>query len=278
MTMKFISWNIDSLNAALTSDSARALLSRDVLNTIIEYNPDVIAIQETKLPSKGPTKKHLKILEDKFSDYEIVWNSSVEPARKGYAGTMFLYKNNLTPLVTYPKLEAPSTMDFEGRIITLEFDDFYLTQVYTPNAGDGLKRLDERQIWDVKYADYLEELDRKKPVIATGDYNVAHKEIDLAHPDNNRNSAGFTDEEREGFTNLLSRGFTDTFRYIQGDVTGAYTWWAQRVRTSKINNSGWRIDYWLVSNRIADKVLKSEIIDSGPRQDHTPILLEIKGL
>lgn len=278
MTMKFISWNIDSLNAALTSDSARALLSRDVLNTIIEYNPEVIAIQETKLPSKGPTKKHLKILEDKFSDYEIVWNSSVEPARKGYAGTMFLYKNNLTPLVTYPKLEAPSTMDFEGRIITLEFDDFYLTQVYTPNAGDGLKRLDERQIWDVKYADYLEELDRKKPVIATGDYNVAHKEIDLAHPDNNRNSAGFTDEEREGFTNLLSRGFTDTFRYIQGDVTGAYTWWAQRVRTSKINNSGWRIDYWLVSNRIADKVLKSEIIDSGPRQDHTPILLEIKGL
>ena len=276
--MKFISWNIDSLNAALTGDSARALLSRDVLDTIIENNPEIIAIQETKLPSKGPTKKHLKILADKFSDYEIVWNSSVEPARKGYAGTMFLYKNNLSPSVSYPQIGAPSTMDVEGRIITLEFDDFYLTQVYTPNAGEGLKRLEERQIWDIKYADYLEELDKKKPVIATGDFNVAHKEIDLAHPNNNRNSPGFTDEERQGFTSLLTKGFTDTFRYIHGDVTDVYTWWGQRVKTSKINNSGWRIDYWLVSDRLADKVLKSEMIDSGPRQDHTPILLEIKDL
>lgn len=141
-----------------------------------------------------------------------------------------------------------------------------------------MKRLDERQIWDVKYADYLEKLDKKKPVIATGDYNVAHKEIDLAHPNNNHNSPGFTDEERQGFTNLLAKGFTDTFRYIHGDVTDVYTWWAQRVKTSKINNSGWRIDYWLISERLADKVLKSEMIDSGPRQDHTPILLEIQGL
>ncbi len=273
--MRFISWNIDSLNAALTSDSARAKLSRQVLNTIIEYDPDVIALQETKLSSMGPTKKHLKIMEDKFPDYEIVWNSSEEPARKGYAGTMFLYKNNLKPSVTYPKIGAPSTMDDEGRIITLEFDDFYLTQVYTPNAGDGLKRLEERQEWDVKYGDYLENLDKEKVVIATGDFNVAHKEIDLAHPDNNRRSAGFTDEERQGFTSLLDRGFTDTFRYIHGDVPDMYTWWAQRVKTSKINNSGWRIDYWIVSDRIADKVFKSEIVDSGPRQDHTPILLEI---
>lgn len=273
--MKFISWNIDSLNAALTSDSNRAIMSRDVLKTIIDHNPDIIALQETKLSANGPTKKHLEILKDMFPDYEIVWNSSVEPARKGYSGTMFLYKNTLSPAVTYPKIGAPGTMDYEGRIITLEFENFYLTQVYTPNAGDGLNRLDERQIWDIKYADYLEELDKKKPVIATGDFNVAHKEIDLAHPESNRRSAGFTDEEREGFTNLLARGFTDTFRYLHGDVTGAYTWWAQRVRTSKINNSGWRIDYWLVSDRIADKVIRSEMIDSGPRQDHTPILLEI---
>jgi len=273
--MKFISWNIDSLNAALTSDSARALLSRDVLNRIIEYSPEVIALQETKLPSKGPTKKHLEILKDKFADYEIVWNVSVEPARKGYAGTMFLYKKDLEPSVTYPVLGAPSTMDSEGRIITLEFDEFYLTQVYTPNAGDGLNRLEERQIWDKKYAEYLANLDKKKYVIATGDFNVAHKEIDLAHPNNNRNSAGFTDEERQGFTNLLAKGFTDTFRSIHGDVTGVYTWWAQRAKTSKINNSGWRIDYWLVSDRIADRVIKSEMIDSGPRQDHTPILFEI---
>ena len=273
--MKFISWNIDSLNAALTGDSARALLSQTVLCTIIEHKPDIIAIQETKLSSNGPTKKHLEILRDKFPDYEIVWNSSVEPARKGYAGTMFLYRSNLTPLVTYPEIGAPGTMDNEGRIITLEFDDFYLTQVYTPNAGDGLKRLEDRQIWDIKYADYLASLDKEKLVIATGDFNVAHKEIDLANPSNNRRSAGFTDEERQGFTNLLAKGFTDTFRYIHGDVTGIYSWWAQRVKTSKINNSGWRIDYWIVSERIADKVIKSEMIDSGPRQDHTPLLLEI---
>lgn len=273
--MKLISWNIDSLNSALTGVSARALLSRKVINTIAEINPEVIALQETKLPSDGPTKKHLEILNDMFADYEIVWNSSVEPARKGYAGTMFLYKNSLKPRVSYPKIDAPGTMDSEGRIITLEFDDFYLTQVYTPNAGDGLNRLEERQIWDIKYADYLEKLDKDKYVIAAGDFNVAHKEIDLAHPDRNHNTAGFTDEEREGFTNLLNRGFTDTFRYIHGDITGVYSWWAQRARTSKINNSGWRIDYWLVSDRIADRVIKSEMIDSGPRQDHTPILLEI---
>ncbi len=273
--MKFISWNIDSLNAALISDSERAQLSKAVLHTIIEHDPEVIALQETKLSSDGPTKKHLEILQDRCPDYDIVWNSSVEPARKGYAGTMFLYKKDLTPSVTFPAIGAPGTMDAEGRIITLEFPTFYLTQVYTPNAGDGLNRLEDRQIWDIKYADYLAGLDKEKYVIAAGDFNVAHKEIDLAHPENNRRSAGFTDEEREGFTNLLAKGFTDTFRYIHGDVTGVYSWWAQRVRTSKINNSGWRIDYWLVSDRIADRVIKSEMIDSGPRQDHTPILIEI---
>ena len=189
---------------------------------------------------------------------------------------MFLYKNCLKPKASFPVIGAPSTMDVEGRIITLEFNDFYLTQVYTPNAGDGLNRLEERQIWDEKYADYLVSLDQDKPVIAAGDFNVAHEEIDLAHPNSNRRSAGFTDEERRGFTNLLAKGFTDTFRYIHGDIEGVYSWWAQRSVTSKINNSGWRIDYWLVSNRLAEKVIKSEMIDSGPRQDHTPLLLEIK--
>ncbi len=138
-----------------------------------------------------------------------------------------------------------------------------------------MNRLEDRQIWDMKYADYLVNLDKEKYVIVTGDLNVAHKEIDLAHPNSNRGTAGFTDEEREGFTNLLEKGFIDTYRYVHGDVTGMYTWWAQRAKTSKINNSGWRIDYWLVSERIADKIIKSDIIDSGPRQDHTPILLEI---
>lgn len=273
--MKFISWNIDSINAALTADSARAILSRDVLDTIIGYEPEIIALQETKLSSNGPTNKHLSILDDMFRDYEIAWNSSVAPARSGYAGTMFLYKKDFKPSVSFPTIDAPTTMDAEGRIITLEFDKFYLTQVYTPNAGDGLNRLEDRQIWDVKYANYLAGLDEEKYVIAAGDFNVAHKEIDLANPNNNRNSAGFTDEERQGFTNLLEKGFTDTFRHVHGDVTDRYTWWPQRVKTSKINNSGWRIDYWLVSDRIADRVIKSEMIDSGKRQDHTPILLEI---
>lgn len=274
--MKFISWNIDSLNAALTSESARALLSRDVLKSIQAHNPDVIAIQETKLSAAGPSKKHLEIIKESFPGYEAVWRSSVEPARKSYAGTMFLYKEELQPEVTYPTIGSPGTMDSEGRIITLEFDDFYITQVYTPNAGDALKRLEERQIWDERYADYVEELDQNKPVFVTGDFNVAHKEIDLANPKGNRRSAGFTDEERQGFTNLLDKGFTDTFRHIHGDVTGVYSWWAQRAKTSKINNSGWRIDYWLVSNRFTDKVIKSEMIDSGTRQDHTPILLEVE--
>ncbi|KPJ22253.1 exodeoxyribonuclease III [Streptococcus phocae subsp. phocae] len=273
--MKLISWNIDSLNAALTGDSPRALLSRSVLDTLVAQDADVIAIQETKLPAKGPTKKHLEALHAYFPDYTNVWRSSVEPARKGYAGTMFLYKNSLTPIVTFPDIGAPSTMDSEGRIITLEFDNFYVTQVYTPNAGDGLKRLEERQVWDDRYADYLASLDAKKPVLATGDYNVAHKEIDLANPASNRRSPGFTDEERDGFTKLLNRGFTDSFRLIHGDVPNVYTWWAQRSKTSKINNSGWRIDYWLTSDRLATSIRRSEMISSGERQDHTPILLEI---
>ncbi|HEM5092091.1 TPA: exodeoxyribonuclease III [Streptococcus suis] len=274
--MKLISWNIDSLNAALTAESPRALLSRAVIDTLVTEDADIIAIQETKLSDKGPTKKHLEILESYFPGYENAWRSSVEPARKGYAGTLFLYKNHLTPTITFPEIGAPTTMDSEGRIITLEFDDFYVTQVYTPNAGDGLKRLADRQIWDVQYAEYLSQLDSQKPVLATGDYNVAHKEIDLANPASNRQSPGFTDEERQGFTNLLAKGFTDTFRHLHGDVLNAYTWWAQRSRTSKINNTGWRIDYWLVSDRIADKVSKSDMIDSGARQDHTPIVMEIE--
>ncbi|HEN2400814.1 TPA: exodeoxyribonuclease III [Streptococcus agalactiae] len=274
--MKLISWNIDSLNAALTSESTRALMSRQVIDTLVAEDADIIAIQETKLSAKGPTIKHLEVLETYFPEYDLVWRSSVEPARKGYAGTMFLYRKGLNPIVSFPEIDAPTTMDNEGRIITLELENCYITQVYTPNAGDGLKRLADRQIWDIKYAEYLATLDSQKPVLATGDYNVAHKEIDLANPSSNRRSAGFTDEERQGFTNLLAKGFTDTFRYLHGDVPNVYSWWAQRSRTSKINNTGWRIDYWLTSNRVADKITKSEMIHSGDRQDHTPIILEIE--
>jgi len=273
--MRLISWNIDSLNAALTSDSARALLSREVLKTIADLNPDIIGLQETKLSVKGLTKKHIEVLGEMFPDYDYVFRSSVEPARKGYAGTMFLYKKGMKVDVTYPEIGAPTTMDFEGRIITLELENCYVTQVYTPNAGDGLKRLGERQVWDEKYMDYLKSIDAKKPVLACGDYNVAHEEIDLANPASNHMSPGFTDEERAGFTNLLEAGFVDTFRHKNGAVEGAYSWWAQRVKTSKVNNTGWRIDYWLTSDRIKDNVQSSMMVDSGQRQDHTPILLDI---
>ena len=272
---KLISWNIDSINAALTSTSDRALLSQAVLKKLGAYDADVIAIQETKLPAEGPSEKHLELLAQYFPGYKIEWLSSVPPAKKGYAGTMILYKEELQAKREAVRLGAPDTMDDEGRLLTLEFENFYFVNVYTPNSGDGLRRLAERQKWDALYADYLAELDSKKPVIACGDFNVAHKEIDLANPDSNHFSAGFTDEEREGFTKLLARGFTDSFRFVNGDVKDIYSWWGQRIKTSKINNSGWRIDYFLVSDRIKEKITKSEMIDSGPRQDHTPILLEI---
>ena len=272
---KLISWNIDSINAALTSTSDRALMSQAVLKKLGEYDADIIAIQETKLPADGPSDKHLQLLAEYFPGYKIEWLSSVSPAKKGYAGTMILYKEGMPAHQENVRLGAPDTMDDEGRLLTLEFDNFYFVNVYTPNSGDGLKRLAERQKWDALYADYLAALDKKKPVIACGDFNVAHKEIDLANPASNHFSAGFTDEERQGFTNLLDKGFTDSFRFIHGDVKDIYSWWGQRIKTSKINNSGWRIDYFLVSNRIKEQIKKSEMIDSGPRQDHTPILLEI---
>lgn len=273
--MKFISWNIDSINAALTGTSKRAGETREVLHKIAGLSPDIVAIQETKLSKNGPTNKHLSVLDEIFPSYHVVWRSSVEPARKGYAGTMYLYRDGLTPQVTYPKIDAPAPMDDEGRMITLEFPDFYVTEVYTPNSGSGLKRLDERQVWDDRYREYLQSLDQKKPVIASGDFNVAHEPIDLAHPENNHHSAGFTDEEREHFTKLLKAGFTDSFRHLHPEEKGVYSWWAQRVITSKQNNSGWRIDYWLVSDRIAEQIQNSSMIDTGERRDHTPIELDI---
>lgn len=273
--MIFISWNIDSLNAALTGVSTRAIETNKILKNLKTYDPDIIALQETKLRATGPTKQHEKILTEIFPEYNYVWRSSEEPARKSYAGTMFLYKKDLNPKVTKPKIGAPEPMDEEGRIITLEFPEFYVTQVYTPNSGNGLKRLPKREIWDQKYKEYLEKLNKEKPLLACGDYNVAHNPIDLKHPDNNHHNAGFTDEERKDFTELLAAGFTDTFRKIHGQVPDIYTWWAQRVRTSKINNSGWRIDYWLVSNKLSSKIKRSEMIDTGKRADHCPILLEM---
>lgn len=273
---KFISWNIDSINAALTSDSARAELSRSVLDTIKAENADYIAIQETKLPETGLNDKQMDKLMEYFPGYKVDYVSSVPPAKKGYAGTMILSKDGASGSVTAAKIGAPDTMDFEGRILTLETDDFYFVNVYTPNAGDGLKRLNDRMSWDKCYGEYISGLDKKKPVIACGDFNVAHEEIDLANPATNHNSAGFTDEERAGFSDILAKGFTDSFRHVHGNVEKVYSWWAQRIKTSKINNTGWRIDYFLVSDRIKNSVKRSEMLDSGERQDHTPLVLEIE--
>ena len=166
-------------------------------------------------------------------------------------------------------------MDLEGRIITLEFENYYVSTVYTPNSGSGLARLEERGAWDDAYRAYIQALDAQKPVIFSGDMNVAHEEIDLKNPKTNHNSAGFTDQEREKFSALLRAGFTDTMRSQYPDQTGLYTWWAQISKTSKINNSGWRIDYYLVSERLAPKVKTTAVIDTGLRQDHAPITLEI---
>ncbi len=272
--MKIISWNIDSLNAALTGSSDRALLTRELLKNLAGMKAEIIAIQETKLPTTGMNAKQETALKEIFPDYRVDFVSSEPPARKGYAGTMMLYRENCGIAIDRPKIGAPDTMDSEGRIITLETADFYLVCVYTPNAGDGLKRLKERQEWDIKFKEYLQELDKKKPVISCGDFNVAHEEIDLANPASNHFSAGFTDEERAGFTELLKGGFVDSFRYINGDIKDKYSWWSQRIKTSKTNNSGWRIDYFIVSERIKDKVKKSDMIDSGARADHAPIFIE----
>lgn len=274
--LKCISWNIDSLNAALTSESARAALSRKVIETIKNENADIIAIQETKLPANGMPKALEDELNKYFEGYRIEYVSSEPPAKKGYAGTMILYKKNLKAERNVPMLGAPDTMDNEGRLLTLEFDNFYFVNVYTPNAGDGLKRLQDRMKWDELYADYLADLSSKKPVVACGDFNVAHKEIDLANPATNHMSPGFTDEERAGFTNLLAKGFIDSFRYLNGDVPSVYSWWSQRIKTSKMNNTGWRIDYFIVSDRIKDMVKKSVMLDSGERADHAPIMIEIE--
>jgi exodeoxyribonuclease-3 len=279
VSLTFVSWNVDSLNAALTGTSDRAILSQAVLDNLAALAPDIIAIQETKLSAAGPTKAHITGLGALFPDYDLAWRSSGEPARKGYAGTMLLWKKSLpAPIISQPHIGAPPPMDSEGRIITAEFPGFYFTTVYTPNAGDGLTRLPDRGRWDDAYRAYLAHLDAHKPVVACGDYNVAYAEIDLANPASNHQSPGFTDQERDKFGLLLGAGFTDTFRHLHGDVTGRYTWYAQRVRTSKINNSGWRIDYFLVSDRLADAVTRSDMIDTGARQDHVPVLLEVDGL
>jgi exodeoxyribonuclease-3 len=249
--MKLISWNVNGL---------RACMGKGFMDAFRALDADCFCLQETKLQAGQ--------IEMDLSDYHEYWNYA---EKKGYSGTAIFSKAQ--PLsVTYGV--GVEELDTEGRLITLEFENFYLVTCYTPNAQRGLARLDHRMDWDAAFRGYLNKLDDHKPVIVCGDLNVAHKEIDLKNPSSNRGNAGFSDEERESFTKLLSTGFTDTFRYLHPDTTGAYTWWSYMFKARQ-NNAGWRIDYFLVSNRIADKITATPIYSEIMGSDHCPVGLEI---
>ena len=249
--MKCISWNVNGLRACLTKGFQAYFDSMDA---------DFFCLQETKL-QEGQVSLPLP-------GYSQFWNYA---QKKGYSGTAIFAKE--APLsVTYGL--GVEELDTEGRLITLEYPDFFLVTCYTPNAQQGLARIDHRLKWDDAFREYLARLDKKKPVIACGDLNVAHQEIDLKNPASNRGNAGFSDEERESFGKLLAAGFTDTFRYRNPEATGVYSWWSYRFNARK-NNAGWRIDYFLVSNRIAEKVTATPVYSDVLGSDHCPVGLEI---
>lgn len=249
--MKFISWNVNGLRACVTKGF------REYFDSM---NADFFCLQETKLQA-GQIQMELP-------GYEQFWNYA---QKKGYSGTAIFAKD--IPLsVTYGV--GIEELDAEGRLITLEYPDFYLVTCYTPNAQQGLARIAHRLKWDEAFREYLCTLDQRKPVIACGDLNVAHQAIDLKNPSSNRGNAGFSDEERESFSKLLAAGFTDSFRFQHPDMTGAYSWWSYRFNARK-NNAGWRIDYFLVSNRLAEKIIATPIYAEVMGSDHCPVGLEI---
>ena len=203
-----------------------------------------------------------------LTGYLPYWNCA---EKKGYSGTAVFTRHAPAAASLGMGLDVH---DHEGRLITLEYECFYLVCCYTPNAQDGLKRLDYRMQWEDDLRDYLMGLDRAKPVVYCGDLNVAHEEIDLKNPKTNRMNAGFSDQEREKMTRLLSSGFTDTFRFLYPDRTGAYSWWSYRFHARE-NNAGWRIDYFIVSDRLRDRIVRAEILDGVTGSDHCPVLLEL---
>jgi len=249
--MRLITWNVNGL---------RAVLKKGFLDFCASENADCYCLQETKM-QEGQAEVDLP-------DYSEYWNSAV---KKGYSGTAVFSKPK--PLSVGYDIDADGH-DNEGRSITVEYQDFYLVNEYTPNAQDGLARIDYRMAWEDARRDYLRKLDAKKPVILCGDLNVAHEEIDLKNPRTNRGNAGFSDEERGKFGELLAAGFTDSFRYLYPDLTGAYTWWSYRFN-ARANNAGWRIDYFVVSNRLAEKINDVVILKDVFGSDHCPVRLEI---
>lgn len=245
--MKLISWNVNGLRACCDKGFREAFQTLDA---------DFFCLQETKM-QEGQ-------LDLSFEGYTSYWNYA---EKKGYSGTAIFTR--LKPLnVTYGL--GIDVHDHEGRVITLEMDNFYLVTVYTPNSQDGLKRLDYRMTWEDDFRNYLLELDKKKPVLVCGDLNVAHKEIDLKNPKTNRMNAGFTDQEREKFQILLDAGFIDTFRYFYPEQTGIYSWWSYRFKARE-KNAGWRIDYFLASRRLADKLESAQIHTEIFGSDHCPV-------
>ena len=250
--MKFISWNVNGLRACVTKGF------QEYFDTV---NADFFCLQETKL-QEGQIQLELP-------GYHQFWNYA---QKKGYSGTAIFAKQE--PLsVTYGV--GVEELDTEGRLITLEYPEFYLVTCYTPNAQQGLARIDHRLKWDEAFRNYLCELDKKKPVIACGDLNVAHQEIDLKNPASNRGNAGFSDEERESFGTLLEAGFTDSFRHLNPEATGIYSWWSYRFNARK-NNAGWRIDYFIVSDRLAETITATPIYTDIFGSDHCPVGLELE--
>ena len=250
--MKLISWNVNGL---------RACEGKGFSDTFRELDADFFCLQETKMQAGQ--------LDLAFEGYESYWNYA---DKKGYSGTAIFTKHH--PLsVTYGI--GIDEHDHEGRVITLEMEDFYLVTCYTPNSQDGLKRLDYRMTWENDFRAYLKGLDAKKPVILCGDLNVAHQEIDLKNPKTNRKNAGFTDEEREKMTVLLGSGFTDTWRFFNPDVTDVYSWWSYRFQARQ-KNAGWRIDYFVVSNRLCERISDAQIHTQILGSDHCPVELTLK--
>ena len=246
---KFISWNVNGIRACVT---------KGFLESFADLDADIFCLQETKL-QEGQIDMPLE-------GYHQYWNYA---EKKGYSGTAIFTKEE--PISVRYGMGIPEH-DTEGRLITLEFSDFFFVTCYTPNAQDGLKRLDYRMSWEDAFREYLLELDKSKPVLVCGDLNVAHEEIDLKNPKSNRGNAGFSDEERGKFSQLLDSGFTDSFRYLYPDLEGAYSWWSYRFQ-ARAKNAGWRIDYFLVSDRIKEQIKEAKIHSEIFGSDHCPVEL-----
>lgn len=249
--MKFISWNVNGL---------RACDGKGFREIFANLDADFFCLQETKMQPGQ--------LDIAFDGYQSYWNSA---EKKGYSGTAIFTRHEPLRVAYGLGIEEH---DKEGRVITLEMDNFFLVTVYTPNSQDGLRRLDYRMEWDDAFRGYLKKLDAEKPVVVCGDMNVAHQEIDLKNPKTNRRNAGFTDEEREKFSCLLRDGFTDTFRFFYPDQTDIYSWWSYRFKARE-KNTGWRIDYFLVSDRLQPQLTGAKIHTDIYGSDHCPVEVEV---